>query len=233
MAPQGYVSSNDGYCKRYDKIIEPVERKAKVTDDTIMWDSDQELENHWWRVFDYLSLVEKNGIVLNGDKFQFCEKVVDFAGFRISEQRVEPLPKYLKAIGTFPTPKNVSDVRSWFGLINQVAHCAQLREMVAPLKPLLSPKSKFFWTNELDESFRNSKQAIIKAIRNGVEIFEPERPTKLHTDYSKQGLGFYLAQKHCSCPDLDPSCCENGWRITLSGSRILKTIGDTLYAHRR
>ena len=222
VAPQGYVSSNDGYCKRYDKIIEPVERKAKVTDDTIMWDSDQELENHWWRVFDYLTLVGKNGIVLNGDKFQFCEKVVDFAGFRISEQKVEPLPKYLKAIESFPTPKNISDVRSWFGLINQVAHYAQLRDMVAPLKPLLSPKSKFFWTNELDESFRNSRQAIVEAIKNGVEIFEPERPTKLHTDWSKKGLGFYLAQKHCSCPEEDPSCCENGWRITLSGSRFLK-----------
>lgn len=222
VAPQGYVSSNDGYSKRYDRIIESVERKTKVTDDTVMWDSDQELENHWWRVYDYLALVGKNGIVLNGDKFQFCEKVVDFAGFRISEQKVEPLPKYLKAIETFPTPKNISDVRSWFGLVNQVAHYAQLREMVAPLKPLLSSKSQFYWTNELEESFRNSKQAIIEAIKNGVEIFEPERPTKLHTDYSKQGLGFYLAQKHCSCAELDPSCCENGWRITLSGSRFLK-----------
>ena len=91
-----------------------------------MWDSYQELENHWWRVFNYLTLVGKNGIVLNGDKFQFCEKVVDFAGFRISDQKVEPLPKYLKAIETFPTPKNISDVRSWFGLVNQVAHYALL-----------------------------------------------------------------------------------------------------------
>ena len=222
VAPQGYVSSNDGYSKRYDRIIESVERKTKVTDDTVMWDSDEELENHWWRVFDYLALVGKYGIVLNGDKFQFCEKVVDFAGFRISDQKVEPLPKYLESIETFPTPKNISDVRSWFGLVNQVAHYAQLREMVAPLKPLLSSKSQFYWTNELDESFRNSKHAIVEAIKNGVEIFDPERPTKLHTDYSKQGLGFYLAQKHCSCPNLNPSCCENGWRITLSGSRFLK-----------
>ena len=74
VAPQGYVSSNDGYCKRYDKIIEPVERKAKVTDDTIMWDSDQELESHWWRVFDYLSLVGNNGIVLNVISFSSVRK---------------------------------------------------------------------------------------------------------------------------------------------------------------
>ena len=85
VAPQGYVSSNDGYSKRYDRIIESVERKTKVTDDTVMWDEDQELEAHWWRTLEYLTLVGKHGIILNGEKLQFCEKVVDFAGFRISE----------------------------------------------------------------------------------------------------------------------------------------------------
>ena len=119
MAPQGYVSSNNGYLKRYDRIIKSVERKTKVTDDTVMWDVDQELEAHWWRVFDYLALVGKHGIVLNGDKFQFCEKVVDFAGFRISEQMGEPLTKYLESISIFPTPKNISNVRLWFGLVNR------------------------------------------------------------------------------------------------------------------
>ena len=47
VAPQGYVSSNDGYSKRYNRIIESVERKTKVMDDTVMWDVDQELEGHW------------------------------------------------------------------------------------------------------------------------------------------------------------------------------------------
>ena len=125
VAPQGYVSSTDGYCKRYDQVIESVARKAKVTDDTALWDTG--LEEHWWRIIDYLELVGKNGIVLNGEKFQFCEKTVDFAGFRVSSEKVEPLPKYLQAIETFPTPRNISDVRSWFGLVNQVAHYAQLR----------------------------------------------------------------------------------------------------------
>ena len=151
MAPQGYVSSNDGYSRRYDRIIESVERKTKVSDDMVMWDTDQELEAHWWRVFDYLALVGKHGIILNGDKFQFCEKVMDFAGFRILEQKVEPLPKYLESISTFPTSKNISDIRLWFGLFDQVAHYSQLRDIVAPLKPLLSSKSQFYWTNRLDE----------------------------------------------------------------------------------
>ena len=168
VAPQGYVSSNDGYSKRYDSIIESVLRKAKVTDDSVMWDSD--LEKHWWRTIDFLEIVGRNGIVLNGDKFQFCERTVDFAGFRVSDEKVEPLPKYLQAIKTFPTPRNISDVRSWYGLVNQVAHYAQLRELVAPLKPLLSSKSQFYWTDALQTSFDDSKMEIVEAIKAGVDI---------------------------------------------------------------
>ena len=166
--------------------------------------------------------------MLNSDKFQFSEKKVDFAGFRVSAEKVEPLPKYLQAIENFPTPKNISDVRSWFGLVNQVAHYAQLKEMVLPLKPLLSSKSQFYWTDELQKVFDDSKLEIVKAIREGVEIFDPSLPTKLQTDYSKTGLGFYLAQKHCECKDDAPDCCEDGWRLTLSGSRFLKSA-ETRY----
>ena len=36
VVPQGYVSSGDGYERRYDEIIEDVERKSKATDDTIL-----------------------------------------------------------------------------------------------------------------------------------------------------------------------------------------------------
>ena len=63
----------------------------------------------------------------------------------------------------------------------------------------------------------------MEAIKHDVEVFGPSRPTKFHTDYSKQGLGFYLAKKHCACAGLDPSCCDSGWRITLLGSCFLKS----------
>ena len=81
----------------------------------------------------------KSGIVLNPEKFQFCTKDVEFAGFRISSTRAAPLPKYLDAIKLFPTPKNLTDIRSWFGLVNQVAGYGQLRKTLDPFRPFLSP----------------------------------------------------------------------------------------------
>ena len=149
-----------------------------------------DLEEHWWRVIDYLILCGKNAIILNPLKFQFGRTTVDFAGFRVSESSIEPLPKYIDAIKDFPVPKSITDIRSWFGLVNQVANYAQLREMMRPFKPFLSPKTPFTWNDELQNVFEKSKAAIIDAIKLGVKIYDPRKPTCLRPDWSNLGLGY-------------------------------------------
>lgn len=218
-APQGFVSSGDGYNRRFDAILADFIRKERCVDDTIHYDVD--LEEHWWRTIDFLRKVGEAGIVLNPKKFQFCKKSVDFAGFHVGESIIEPLPKYLDAIRDFPTPKNITDIRSWFGLVNQVANYAQLREVMAPFRPFLSPKNTFQWSTELETAFQQSKDAIVTAIIKGVEIFDLAKKTCLRPDWSRQGIGYFLLQKHCQCSSDLPDCCMDGWRIVLAGSRFL------------
>ena len=57
---------------------------------------------------------------------------MDLARFRVSDSAIEPLPKDLDAIGDFPSPTSTTDVRSWFGLVNQ------LNEVMAKFKPFFS-----------------------------------------------------------------------------------------------
>ena len=106
-APQGFV-----YNRRLDAIMSNFERKERCVDDTVHYDED--LEEHWWRTIDFLTCVGQAEIVLNPDKFQFAEKTLDFAGFRVSETTIEPLPKYIDAIKVFPTPVSTTDICSWF-----------------------------------------------------------------------------------------------------------------------
>ena len=103
-----------------DDIVSDVQRMERCVDGSLLHDPNTEMEGHWWRIIDFLELAGRNGIILNPEKFQFCQNTVDFAGFRISDVTVEPLPKYLDAIRQFPTPKSITDIRSWFGLVNQV-----------------------------------------------------------------------------------------------------------------
>ena len=226
-APQGFVSSGDGYNRRFAAIISDFERKERCVDDTLHYDTD--LEAHWWRTIKFLRKVGSSGIVLNPTKFQFSQREVEFAGFKISNDRIEPLPKFLDAIRTFPAPRNSTDVKSWFGLTNQVANYAQLRDLLAPFRKFLSPKVKFEWTTELNEAFVKSRDYIVEAIYNGVEIFDLDKKTCLRPDWSSRGVGYFLTQKHCKCPSELPDCCDDGWVITLAGSRFLSGA-ETRYA---
>ena len=226
-APQGFLSSGDSYNRRFDAILTDFQRKERCVDDTVHYDED--LEDHWWRTIDLLSLTGASGAVMNPDKFQFAMRSVDFAGFHIGESSIEPLPKYLDAIRAFPTPKCTKDIRSWFGLVNQVSNYAQLRDFMALFRPFLSPKYKFFWSEVLDKAFKESKELIIDSIREGVEIFDMSMPTCLRPDWSSKGIGYFLLQKNCACASDLPDCCENGWRITLAGSRFLSGA-ETRYA---
>ena len=73
----------------------------------------------------------------------------------------------------------------------------------------------------MNQAFIESKETIIDAIRSGVQIFDLGKLTCLRPDWSKQGLGYFLMQKHCNCNSRLPDCCTTGWKVTLAGSRFL------------
>ena len=194
VAPAGGKTCGDGYARRGDEIIADVQRKTKCVDDTAMWD--ECLEDHWWRMLDYLELCGNNGVILNIEKFQLAERGINFAGFYVGESEVKPLDKFINAIRGFSTPTKLTNIRSWFGQVNQVSNYNQLSDMMLPFRPLLKPKVKFTWSEELNTAFTKSKVEIVKAIEKGVEIFDPNLRTCLRPDWSKTGMGFFLSQKY-------------------------------------
>ena len=116
---QGYTVSGDAYTARYDRITEGVDKMRRVIDDTLLYEDN--IEKSYRQVAAYLSLVGQNGIILNPDKFEFAEDEVSWAGVRISKEKVAPLQDHVSAIRQFPTPTNITDLRSYFALVNQVA----------------------------------------------------------------------------------------------------------------
>ena len=134
-------SPEHGSNRRFAAILSDFMGKERCVDDTVFFD--ENLEEHWWRTIQFLTLVGRSGIILNSSKFQFAQRSVEFAGFRISKSCVESQCKYLNAIQQFSMPKNIKNIRSWFGLINQVANYAKIRDLMAPFKSFLSSKCKF------------------------------------------------------------------------------------------
>ena len=126
----------------------------------------------------------------------------------------------LKAISDFPVPKSLTDIRSWFGLVNQVSYAFSMTDKMLPFRELLKPKTTFHWDENLQQIFEDSKRRIIEEIEHGVKIFDKSKPTCIATDWSKSGIGFWLFQKHCCCSGDQPFCCKEGWQVVLVGSRF-------------
>ena len=74
---------------------------------------------------------------------------VDFLGFRIGMDSIRPCPEYLQAIRDFPQPKDITEVRSWFGLVKQAAYAFSNSDIMLPFRELLKPLTEFVWTQEL------------------------------------------------------------------------------------
>ena len=195
--PQGFLAAMDAYNHRFDLITRDVKDKKRCVDDSILWANT--IEEIFFKTCEYLSLTGGAGIIMNPDKFIFCRKQLEFLGFELTELGVEPGRELLKSIIDFPRPKDISGIRSWFGLVEQVAWAFSKTAVMSPFRHLLSPNSEYLWTQELNDAFEKSKIEIINAVKKGVKYFDPKRITCLATDWSKHGLGFCLLQKTCSC----------------------------------
>lgn len=217
-APQGYIGSGDGYSRRFDELVSHIPNKTKCIDDTLLWSDN--LTESFFQAVAWLDLCGHHGITLNPDKFVFGADTVEFTGFEITPNSIRPCKKYLDAIRNFPTPANTTDIRSWFGPVNQISYAFATADRMLPFRELLKPGTPFHWDDTLDKIFKESKEVIISEIEEGVRIFDKFKPTCLATDWSKHGIGFWLFQKHCKCHSNEPFCYHTGWKITLVGSRF-------------
>ena len=204
----------------------------KVIDD-LLWTATHTTNNgiadSFFQTVEWLDRCGRHGVVGNPDKFVFSKLETDFAGFTIGPTSVSTCKSFLEAIKHFPVPQNIIDIRSFFRLVNQVSYAFANTEQMLPFTALLKPNIQFKWTADLQATFEEAKRVIIRAIKDGVEIFDKSRPTCLATDWSKDGVGFWLFQKHCSCSGTKLHCCRDGWKEVLVGSRLTSSA-ESRYA---
>jgi len=116
-----------------------IPRKVQCIDDTLLWDTD--IESSFWHTVDYLIHCSNNGVVFNPSKFRFSKTEIDFAGFSVTTDGIKPCKSLLDAIASFPKPKSITDARSWFGLVNQVAFGISSSKAMQPFRDLLKQGS--------------------------------------------------------------------------------------------
>ena len=207
-APQGSIASGDGYSRRFDKIVCHVPDKTKSIDNTLLWAYDLNKRS---------TSVDAIGLYLT--QTSSCSGLTPS---NLQDLRSPPaMYGHAKRTSMLnPTPASITDLCSWFGLINHVLYAFAATVHVLLFRQLLQQETPFKWTDKLNQLFEESKSVIISEIEKGVRIFDKSKPTCLATNWSKSGIGFWLFQKHCQCSSTESFCCRTGQKITLVGSRF-------------
>ena len=72
-ALQGFLSFGDGYNNSFDGVLSKFVRKERCVGDTIHYDD--QLEEYWLKTIDvFIITMGSADILLNPDKFQFCQR---------------------------------------------------------------------------------------------------------------------------------------------------------------
>ena len=117
VAPQGFLAAGDAYTARMSAITAEITNKKQLVDDTCVYNNN--LADNFMDTCRFISLSSSAGVVFNKKKFQFGCDTVEFLGFIVTKDSVKPSDKFLGAIRDFPRPRDITGIRSWFGLVNQ------------------------------------------------------------------------------------------------------------------
>ena len=161
--------------------------------DDILVASRGSLEEHKAIVYKILSILDKINMAVKWGKCAVFKSKIEWLGFRISGDGVRPLVGKADAIKNLPIPKNFSQLRSFFGSINQyVKIVPNLSTLSSPLCPLLNKKLAYKWDKNHSIAFEKLKAEIVNNTQNS--HFDIKEKTRLKTDASHNEIGATLEQ---------------------------------------
>ena len=189
--PMGLTSTGDCWCHRSDQVIIGCKNCSKIVDDILATATN--LDDLFKTIRKVLEGCRKHGLTLKRSKLKISSEL-KFAGYHLSPDGVSPDQEKVDAIRNFPTPKDVTGVRSFLGLANQLGgFLPDLAMATSTLRSLLKKGISFQWLAEHQEEFDFCKKLLTSP--HLVHYFDPALPTSLLTDASKlHGLGYALIQ---------------------------------------
>ncbi|KAL5505227.1 hypothetical protein EMCRGX_G006629, partial [Ephydatia muelleri] len=188
--PFGVASSPAVFQAAMDSILQGISGVICYIDDILITGKSD--EQHLKALEDVLKRLDHHGLVLEKEKCFFFKDQVEYLGHIVDALGVHTTSDKLQAVKEAPTPKNVSQLRSFLGLVNYYQKfIPNLAMMLYPLNCLLRLGAKWHWTKECEKAFDSAKLALMSA--KLLVHYDPELPLRLAGDASEYGIGAIIS----------------------------------------
>uniref|UniRef100_A0A0A9W2U6 RNA-directed DNA polymerase n=1 Tax=Lygus hesperus TaxID=30085 RepID=A0A0A9W2U6_LYGHE len=199
--PFGICSAPEHFQRRLRQVLTGIEGCTNLMDDILVFGNT--LEEHDKRLHVVLEQLQKYNITLNKEKCEIARTSVIFLGHEVTDKGIRPDQSKVKAILEFPQPKNVTELKRFFGMYNYLSKfIPNASKMSHPLQSLLRSNVDFTWDSTQQNAFESIKKLL--ASPPLLQPFDPNAETRLSTDSSSYALGAVLEQKSKASNDFQP-----------------------------
>ncbi|EGT45549.1 hypothetical protein CAEBREN_25839 [Caenorhabditis brenneri] len=191
--PFGVKSAPGIFQQVMDQLVNGIEGVSAYLDDIII--TGGTIEEHNIRLKKVMCRINEFGMRMKLEKCKFLMEEIRFLGFIVDKNGRRPDPEKIAAIKDMPAPKDVTQVKSFLGLIQFygafVKHLFRLRP---PLDALTKKDTPFKWSRDCQHAFDKIKEALQSDLL--LTHFDPTKPIIVAADASKDGIGGVLLHQY-------------------------------------
>ena len=190
--PYGISSAPGIFQREMDNLLAGIPGVVVYLDDILITGPSE--KEHLQSLEEVLKRLEQSGLRARKSKCSFMAQSVSYLGHKIDAEGLHPLLDKLQAVKEAPTPRNVSELKSYLGLLIYYGKfLPNLATQLHPLYQLLTKNCKWKWTKSQEKAFQESKNLLQSS--QLLVHFNPQLPITLACDASAFGIGAVLA--HC------------------------------------
>ena len=175
-----------------ENLLQGLKHVCVYLDDILVTGSSE--RDHLDNLAEVLKRLESAGMRLKRSKCEFMLPAVEYLGHKISDKGLEPTEGKIRAIVEAPAPQNVSQLKSFLGMLNYYAKfLPNISSRLAPLYKLLQKAVSWSWGTKQQKAFKEAKGALTSA--KVLVHYDPTKPLRLSCDASPYGVGAVLSHK--------------------------------------
>ena len=190
--PFGVSSAPSIFQRIMETLLQGIPGVCVYIDDILI--TGRTVKEHLEHLEEVLKRMKEAGMRLKSEKCAYLLPSVEYLGHTISEEGLKTAESKVEAITGAPAPRNVTELRSFLGLVNYYAKfLPNLSTTLTPLYTLLQKNHKWSWSSEQTKAFEEVKRLLQTS--EVLVHFDDKLPLILSCDASPYGVGAVLAHR--------------------------------------